>query len=284
MFSMHKSRPLSLLVFLLVIILVIIPGCGGNGGDGKIFNVAVTPAEVTLEPGGTQQFEATISATGSISTDVTWSVVTPNGGIIDQSGFYQAPLVAGQYYIKANSVADSTKSAQAKVIVVGGVNPVKKYEGTITIKNTGTGTREGGQVVTINQDASLKVTIPEVAGTFMAFQLKEVTASVDDSYTDENGTETIKGSVISATIEGSIILIIKDTTYDLFIGPVMIPCVITNKDGSTMGNYPVLGKHIINYPKPTDPSRLTGIITQKMEDTDFSFATQEITWDLQAIF
>ena len=238
---------------------------------------------MTLEPGGTQQFEATVTATGAISTDVTWSVITPNGGVIDQNGLYQAPLVAGEYYIKAASVADPTKSAQAKVNV-GGIIPGKKYEGTITMKNTGSGTREGGQTVTINQEASFEVIIPEVVGTFMALQVKEVTASVDDSYRDEDDTETAKGSVLSVTIEGSILLVIKDTTYDLFIGPVLIPCVITNKDGSTVDDYPVLGKYIKDYPKPTNPSRLTGSVNEKMEDADFSFVTQEITWDLQANF
>jgi hypothetical protein len=100
----------------------------------------------------------------------------------------------------------------------------------------------------------------------------------------ENGTETAKGSVTSTTIEVLIYLEIKDATYDLFVGPVTIPCVITNKDGSTVGNYPVLGKFIIDYPKPSNPSRLEGSVRETMDADGFTFVTQDITWDLIANF
>ena len=72
--------------------------------------------------------------------------------------------------------------------------------------------------------------------------------------------------------------------YDLFVGPFMIPCVITNKDGSTVGNYPVLGKFIIDYPKPSNPSRLEGSVRETMDADGFTFVTQDITWDLRANF
>lgn len=254
-----------------------------DSGTGEILSVTVTPEEVTLLPGGTQQFEASVSATGTISTAVIWSVITPDGGTIDQTGFYRAPLAAGEYYIKATSVADPSKSDQAKVTVAGG--GMKQYKGEIFINNTGTGTVNENRI-TIKQQASLKVTIPEVDPKAerpinLVLQVDEVTASIDDFQGNDHGWVTTKGSVSSAKMDWYILLIIKEDTYDLWVGSHTIPCQITNSDGFTMeGDWQFMGKYITDYELPVDPSRLTGSISEKMT-VGFPFVTQEVTWDLE---
>ncbi len=80
--------------------------------------VAITPASVSLNTSGTQQFTA--SVTGSTNTAVTWSVVEAGGGSVSTSGLYTAPATAGTYHVKVTSQADTTKSAQATVTV----NPI----------------------------------------------------------------------------------------------------------------------------------------------------------------
>ena len=84
--------------------------------------VVVTPAQLTLQAGATQQFTAT--ATGTANTAVTWSVNNITGGnttvgTITTAGLYQAPAVTTSttVTIRATSVADSTRSATATVTI-----------------------------------------------------------------------------------------------------------------------------------------------------------------------
>jgi len=285
---MRKSR-LTILIFSLTLSLFIFSGCGksggsGGNGNGTILKVTVAPKVVALMPEGTVQFDATVTKTGSISTDVTWSVITPNGGTIDpDTGFYQAPDDPGVYYIKATSVADPAKSDQAKVIVGGG--GAKQYKGEIFIKNTGTGTAPNGEIITINQQASFKVTIPEVdpeaeKPLVLILHVDEVTASIEDSHALDDDSWTIEGSVSSAKMDWYIRLEIKEDTYDLWVGTNLVPCLWTFDDGSTNqmdGQF--MGKYIANYELPVDPSRLTGSISEKMYY--YTFVDQEVTWDLE---
>ena len=74
--------------------------------------VSVSPASVSLLPGGMQQFTATVTGTAKMA--VTWSA---GAGTISSSGLYTAPSTAGSYVVTATSVADSTKSASATVTV-----------------------------------------------------------------------------------------------------------------------------------------------------------------------
>ncbi len=73
-------------------------------------SVAINPTSVTLKPGATQQFIA--SVTGTDNTAVTW---TSTNGAISNTGLYTAPSASGTYTVKATSVADPTKSASATV-------------------------------------------------------------------------------------------------------------------------------------------------------------------------
>ncbi len=79
--------------------------------------VSVTPATVTLGPGATQQFTATVS--GASNTSVTWSLSSATG-TISSTGLYTAPSSVSTQQtvtVRATSVADTTKYATATVVV-----------------------------------------------------------------------------------------------------------------------------------------------------------------------
>jgi hypothetical protein len=77
-----------------------------------IVSVSVSPTSASLQTGAQQLFSASVS--GTSNTGVTWS---STGGSVSSTGLYTAPSSAGTYTVTATSVADSTKSASATVIV-----------------------------------------------------------------------------------------------------------------------------------------------------------------------
>ena len=77
--------------------------------------VVIEPREVTLAPGATQQFTATVL--NSPNTAVTWSATD---GSITQNGLYTAPLTPGMYTVTARSKQDPARSATASVTVSEG--------------------------------------------------------------------------------------------------------------------------------------------------------------------
>jgi len=90
-------------------------GCGGGGSSGSSsiqVVVQITPTSVTLAPGGSRTFAATV--TGSTNTSVTW---TCSAGTIDQSGTYIAPTTTGSYTVTATSAADHSVKAVSQVTV-----------------------------------------------------------------------------------------------------------------------------------------------------------------------
>ena len=98
-------------------------GCGGRISTqsytititqaGNI-SLSLTPASVTLNPGKTQQFTATVA--GTTNQSVTWSATL---GAVSSSGLYTAPSITttSTATIKATSVANPTKSASATVTI-----------------------------------------------------------------------------------------------------------------------------------------------------------------------
>jgi hypothetical protein len=75
--------------------------------------ISVSPTSVTLQPGQTRQFSATV--TGSSNTAVTW---TATGGTVSSGGLFTAGTTTGSNFIvTATSAADSTKTASASVII-----------------------------------------------------------------------------------------------------------------------------------------------------------------------
>jgi hypothetical protein len=90
---------------------------------GGPVGISVSPAVVTLPPGGTQAF--TTAVTGTATLGVTWSVSGPGCsgaacGAVSAAGVYTAPASAptGNVLVTAVSQADTTKSASALVTIV----------------------------------------------------------------------------------------------------------------------------------------------------------------------
>jgi hypothetical protein len=85
---------------------------GGQGGGG--ITVSVSPSNVTLSSGGSQQFTATV--TGTPNTAVTWSATL---GSIGGSGLYTAPVVNSttSATVVATSQADSSQYGSAAVTI-----------------------------------------------------------------------------------------------------------------------------------------------------------------------
>lgn len=83
--------------------------------DITIRNIAlsVSPTSVSLAPGQTRQFTATV--TGTPNTGVTWNAT--GDGTISWTGLYTAGGTAGTFSVTATSVEDRTKSATAVVTI-----------------------------------------------------------------------------------------------------------------------------------------------------------------------
>jgi hypothetical protein len=76
----------------------------------QVVTVALSPTEVTIFAGHSQQFSATV--TGSSITSVTWSVQEAAGASVNASGLVIGQAV-GDYHIVATSTADPIKSGTA---------------------------------------------------------------------------------------------------------------------------------------------------------------------------
>ena len=109
---MKLSRALSLCVSLLL--LTLLGACGGGGNDNNgppNVQMSITPFQISLDAGQTQQFTATV--TGSTNTAVTWKVSGTGCsgtacGTIDANGLYTAPAL-----IPSNATAKVSATSQA---------------------------------------------------------------------------------------------------------------------------------------------------------------------------
>jgi hypothetical protein len=119
--------------------------CGSNSVAvtvvaAPVIAVSINPVEpVTVRPGGSQTFFATV--TGTANTAVTWTAQGRAGGSINSDGVYNVPLTAtasDSDQVIATSVADPSKSAQ----VVVTIEPAQP----IVISPTATTVGLGGQV------------------------------------------------------------------------------------------------------------------------------------------
>jgi Family of unknown function (DUF6519) len=82
----------------------------------QVISVAISPSDMGLTTGHSQQFTATV--TGTNDPTVNWSVQEAGGGSVTSSGFYTAPAAAGTFHVVATSAADPSKKASATVRVV----------------------------------------------------------------------------------------------------------------------------------------------------------------------
>lgn len=115
--------------FLISSVLFLLPlwaaGCAGEGN--ALIAIEVNPLCVVLQPGQSQQFDATIFSDGVEqgidNAAVTWSVLGGDvNGVVNDSGFYTSPDTipppAPQVNIIATSKADTQKSGEATVILM----------------------------------------------------------------------------------------------------------------------------------------------------------------------
>jgi hypothetical protein len=77
--------------------------------------VTIDPVAVTLRPGGTRTFAATVS--GLTNTAVNFTIQESAGGLINSAGLYTAPTAAGFYHVVATSIDETTVTASAIVTV-----------------------------------------------------------------------------------------------------------------------------------------------------------------------
>ena len=99
--------------------LVLFPvGCGSTPAPQGI-RVDVQPAAPQVLPGGSIDFQATVS--GAANPQVTWAVTEASGGTVTAVGHYTAPTGPGTFHVTATSVA--TPPATATVAVTVTSNP-----------------------------------------------------------------------------------------------------------------------------------------------------------------
>jgi hypothetical protein len=77
--------------------------------------ITIAPVTVTLPPGGTRTFAATVS--GLTNTAVNFTIQQSAGGVINSAGLYTAPTAAGFYHVVATSIEETTVTASATVTV-----------------------------------------------------------------------------------------------------------------------------------------------------------------------
>ncbi|HOX44158.1 MAG TPA: glycoside hydrolase family 44 protein [Myxococcota bacterium] len=92
-----------------------------DGGIEAGIRVALSPHEVELAPGATQQFAAAVA--GTSDTQVLYSVEEAGGGTIDPDGLYTAPAAEGTFHVVAASHADPAVQDRATVTVAGQADP-----------------------------------------------------------------------------------------------------------------------------------------------------------------
>jgi hypothetical protein len=80
------------------------------------------PPVLSVLPSKAVVIPATIPQQFRANEDVTWSVLEPDGGVIDVNGLYTAPITLGEYTIRASSKS-SGKSLDTKLKVIASNSP-----------------------------------------------------------------------------------------------------------------------------------------------------------------
>jgi uncharacterized protein (DUF2141 family) len=158
-------------------------GCGG-GHPSPPITVSVSPVTVTVQPGGMQQFTATVSNDPS-NRGVSWTMSPPTGagtlsGVSSTSATYNAPASpasALSVTIKATAVADTTKLASAAITVPATIT-VSLSPATATLQPGGT--QQFTATVTndpSNRGVTWTISPPTGAGTLSGASSTSVTYS-----------------------------------------------------------------------------------------------------------
>jgi len=205
--------------------------------------IALTPAVLSLVPGATQQFSATLTSTSN--TAVAWR---SSAGAISANGLFTAPQVsaATKITVTATSAADSSVSASADVSVAPAVKlsmqTAKLPEGSVGAPYSSSLAASGGtapytyQITSgaLPEGLSLNHSSGLISGTSLQSGSFAFTASV----TDAN----------SANVSGSISVRITASITDNFDGPAELPRVYVK---SSLADTPAPGS-VISVPKSGD--------------------------------
>jgi len=127
---------------------VFIAACGGSPSEsgvtsppaGQTVVVLTAPTLIDIAPGATAKFSAQV--TGTADTSVAWSVTESNGGSVDATGLYTAPVNEGTFHVRAVSTVASASLGTSVVSVKKGA-PAQPIEvsvqpPTITVAVGGT--------------------------------------------------------------------------------------------------------------------------------------------------
>jgi len=120
-----------------VLALSLMFGCGGGGGGGTTttattgtVTVTISPSKITLKPGATTTFSASVSDGSGVTFSKT------GGGTLVQSGLsanYTAPALTGNYSVTATSVEQKSVSQSSAVTVsTGSVGNTVNLSGSVS--------------------------------------------------------------------------------------------------------------------------------------------------------
>ncbi|MGC2173676.1 MAG: choice-of-anchor D domain-containing protein [Candidatus Sulfotelmatobacter sp.] len=191
----------------------------GTGQKSKS-TVAISPAQASLTPTQTVQFEATIS--GVASSDVTWSIDGIAGGnssvgTISTAGLYTPPSSAGEHTVEATSIANSTQSASGPVFVTA--NP-----GILTQHNDNGRTGQNLDETVLSTANVNKVQFGKVASYPLDGYVYAQPLYVADVTIPSQGVHNV---VYVATENDSVFAIDADTTTLLWQTSFLVPGSVT---------------------------------------------------------
>lgn len=97
------------------------PGKVTVNSGAVVHSVSVSPPNIHVQPGGSEQFTAAVDASGGAAETVTWSISDTSGKVsIDNTGYVTVATDAapGVYTITAASTADTSKQGTATLVVL----------------------------------------------------------------------------------------------------------------------------------------------------------------------
>lgn len=167
-------------------------------------SVSVVPDAVTLAPGGSQQFSATV--TGGTDASVTWTIDEGSvAGSVSATGSFQASQTGGVYHVRATSRADASRSAAATVTVTPapGAPVIASFAAAPTSILLGQGSTLSWSVT----DAT-SLTIDNGVGSVTGQTSKQVMPAANTTYmltaTNAAGSSTALATVTVATVAVSV--------------------------------------------------------------------------------